>query len=216
MKTPSDENHDLIRWLDGEMSPNENAAFEAALQNDPQLAAEAESMRRLSATLKAHLPAELPMPHADFFNSQIQVRIAQMEIDEQREQNRRAESRSAAGGWLSWLRMPWIATAAAAALVVAGFTWMQMGSRGGTTAILSSYTPNPTISAEVFHSEEARATVIMLGGLEPMPADHKITGFKVHHAESDAEVATTTFFDEKGSVLLVMATDAKGQPQVLK
>jgi len=29
MKTPSDENHDLIRWLDDEMTVGERRAFEA-------------------------------------------------------------------------------------------------------------------------------------------------------------------------------------------
>ena len=37
MKTPSDENHDLIRWLDGEMTAAERSAFEASLKNDPEL-----------------------------------------------------------------------------------------------------------------------------------------------------------------------------------
>jgi hypothetical protein len=56
----------------------------------------------------------------------------------------------------------------------------------------------------------------MLDGLEPVPAEKKIVGFRVHRAESDAEVATTTLFDENGTVVAVVALNAKGQPQVLK
>lgn len=212
MKTPSDENHDLIRWLDGEMTADERRAFEATLQNDPELAAEAESMRQLSESLKTHLPAEMPVPHADFFNSQIQVRIAQMELDEAREREKAAESTA---GWLSWLRMPWLAGAAAAAFAIAGLVWTQ-NSSNGTSTIASTYTPNPSVHAQVFHSSDAQATVLMLDGLEPVPAEKKIVGFRVHRAESDAEVATTTLFDENGSVLAVVALNAKGQPQVLK
>ena len=212
MKTPSDENHDLIRWLDGEMTADERRAFEATLQNDPELAAEAESMRQLSESLKTHLPAEMPVPHADFFNSQIQVRIAQMELDDAREREKAAESTA---GWLSWLRMPWLAGAAAAAFAIAGFVWTQNSSKG-TSTIASTYTPNPSVHAQVFHSADAQATVLMLDGLEPVPAEKKIVGFRVHRAESDAEVATTTLFDENGSVLAVVALNAKGQPQVLK
>ncbi|MBK8036358.1 MAG: hypothetical protein IPK22_04380 [Verrucomicrobiaceae bacterium] len=212
MKTPSDENHDLIRWLDGEMTADERRAFEATLQNDPELAAEAESMRQLSESLKTHLPAEMPVPHADFFNSQIQVRIAQMELDDAREREKAAESTA---GWLSWLRMPWLVGAAAAAFAIAGLVWTQ-NSSSGTSTIASTYTPNPSVHAQVFHSADAQATVLMLDGLEPVPAEKKIVGFRVHRAESDAEVATTTLFDENGSVLAVVALNAKGQPQVLK
>lgn len=212
MKTPSDENHDLIRWLDGEMTAEERRAFEATLQNDPELAAEAESMRQLSESLKTHLPAEMPVPHADFFNSQIQVRIAQMELDDAREREKAAESTA---GWLSWLRMPWLAGATAAAFAIAGLVWTQNSSKG-TSTIASTYTPNPSVHAQVFHSADAQATVLMLDGLEPVPAEKKIVGFRVHRAESDAEVATTTLFDENGSVLAVVALNAKGQPQVLK
>jgi anti-sigma factor RsiW len=212
MKTPSDENHDLIRWLDGEMTAAERRAFEATLQNDPELAAEVESMRQLSESLKAHLPAEMPVPHADFFNSQIQVRIAQMEADDAREREKAAASTA---GWLSWLRMPWLAGAAAAAFAIAGLVWTQNGSSGRST-ILSTYTPNPSVKAQIIENAEAGATVIMLEGLAPIPADKKVAGFKVHHAESDAEVATTTLFDENGTVLAVVALNAKGQPQMLK
>ena len=211
MKTPSDENHDLIRWLDGEMTADERRAFEATLQNDPELAAEAESMRQLSESLKTHLPAEMPVPHADFFNSQIQVRIAQMELDDAREREKATESTA---GWLSWLRMPWLAGAAAAAFAIAGLVWTQ-NSSSGTSTIASTYTPNPSVHAQVFHSADAQATVLMLDGLEPVPAEKKIVGFRVHRAESDAEVATTTLFDENGSVVAVVALNAKGQPQVL-
>ncbi len=212
MKTPFDENHDLIRWLDGEMTAAEYSAFEATLQNDPELAAEAQSMRQLSESLKTHLPAELPVPHAGFFNSQIQVRIAQMDLDDAREREKAAPTTA---GWLSWLRMPWLAGAAAAAFAIAGLVWTQ-NSSSGTSTIASTYTPNPAVHAQVFHSAEAQATILMLDGLEPVPAEKKIVGFRVHRAESDAEVATTTLFDENGTVVAVVALNNKGQPQVLK
>ena len=120
MKTPFEENHDLIRWLDGEMSPAERAAFEATLQNDPQLAAEAAEMQKLSLSLKEHLPAELPVPHADFFNSQIQVRIAQLELDDARAASQRGEG--AIARFMQWLRTPWFFGAAATALLVTGLS----------------------------------------------------------------------------------------------
>lgn len=211
MKAPSEENHDLIRWIDGEMTAEESRAFVAAMQEDPQLAAEAESLRRLSERLKAHLPVEMPVPHSDFFHSQIQVRIAQMEGEEARER----EKAAATAGWLSWLRMPWLAGAAAAAFAIAGLVWTQNGASGRST-ILSTYTPDSSVKAQVIENTEAGAIVLMLEGLAPIPAGKKVAGFKVHHAESDAEVATTTLFDANGSVIAVVSKNAKGLPTLLQ
>jgi len=207
MKTQSEENHDLIRWLDDEMTAAERAQFESAMKNDPELAAEAASMRQLSASLREHLPSEMPVPHADFFNSQITLRIAQMAADDEKPQIQ-------ATSWLDWFRAPWLAATAAAACAVAGFLFMQNSPDISHTAILSSYTPNPSVKAQVSYSDAAQATVLTLDGLEAIPADKKIAGFSVHRAEVDQEVATTTLYDQSGGILLVLAKDAKGQPML--
>ncbi|MDP1591349.1 MAG: hypothetical protein Q8M07_26580, partial [Prosthecobacter sp.] len=115
MKPPS-EDHDLIRWLDGEMNDTERASFEARLNSDPMLAKEAEELRALSAGIQAHLPVELKVPHADFFNSQIQVRIAQMDLEESRQ--RQDGTESLRDSLLAWLRQPWFTAAGAVALAV--------------------------------------------------------------------------------------------------
>ena len=63
MKTPPEaEDHDLIRWLDGEMTPAERERFAARLEADAALKSEVEMMRRMSADLRAHLPLEMPVP----------------------------------------------------------------------------------------------------------------------------------------------------------
>jgi hypothetical protein len=72
------------------------------------------------------------------------------------------------------------------------------------------------MKALVIEHVDAVATVLLLEGLDPIPAEKKVVGFHVHHAESDAEVATTTLFDENGAVLAVVALNAQGQPQMLK
>lgn len=210
MKTPPDENQ-IVRWLDGEMSAAEKSAFEALLAADPDLQAELDSMSRLGETLRQHLPIERPLPHADFFNSQIQVRIAQEELDRKRDLERKPEARS----WLSWLTSPRFAFATAlAVLAVAFFQWQTEPS--SSTTVFSSYAPNPDVQARTFHSEEANATVIMLDGLNSLPADRKIVGHHVHRTESDPAVATTTLFSESGEVLLVLARGADSQPQMIR
>ncbi len=206
MKTSPDETQ-IVRWLDGEMDAAESAAFEKEVAAHPERRAEMESMKKLGATLRASVPASREVPHADFFNSQIQVRIAQEEMDAER-----SRPRSKAGVF-SWLRIPMFATAAAL-IAIAGLLWMQRGSGSGSV-ILSSYVPNPGVQARTFHDDEANATVIILDGLAEYPADKSIAGHRVHHSETDTAVATTTLFSEDGGVLLVLAKDARNQPRVL-
>ena len=210
MKTPPDENQ-IVRWLDGEMTATEKSAFEVYLASDPALRAELDSMCKLGETLRQNLPVERPLPHADFFNSQIQVRIANEEMDSKRGIRQEA----GAAGWFSWFTMPKFAFAAA--LLVLGLTmaFWQTGS-GMSTTVVSSYAPNPEVQARAFHSTEANATVIMLDGLASLPADRKIVGHHVHRTESDASVATTTLFSESGEILLVLAKGADSHPQMIQ
>ncbi len=213
MKPPS-EDHDLIRWLDGEMNDTELAAFEVRLKDDPVLAKEADDLRALSAGIRDHLPAEMKVPHADFFNSQIQVRIAQMDLDESRQKQTGATS--LADSFLAWMRKPWFATAGAVALAVLGLVWMRPHTQDTAhSLILSSYTPGLGVEASTYHDNEADATVLMLDGLEEVPADRKISGNSVHRSETEPEIAATTLFDAAGSPLLVISRDAVGHPLFL-
>lgn len=203
MKTTDE--HLLGRWLDGELDANERVRFEAMMAADPTLREEAESLRKLGDSLRAHVTMERPVPHADFFNSQIQKRIAEVQGAEERLQTPAAPAAS----WLSWLRMPW-AIAGAAALLTLGI-WMSQSGKP-QTQILSLYAPKAGVQATSFHSDAANATVLMLDGLDAIPADKNIVGLNVHHSESDPEVATTTLFGEHGEVLLVMTKDAASKP----
>ncbi len=211
MKTPS-ENHDLSRWLDSEMDETERASFEEHLKHDPALAKEAQEMRALSATLRSHLPAEMKMPHADFFNSQIQVRISQMEADEAR------SSQTASPSWttlLRWLRQPWFAAAGAMALAVLSFVLFRPASVAPTqSTILSSYTPNTHVRAHTFHDAAADATVLMLDGLDAVPEEKKISGISVQSSEMEPEFASTTLYDAAGVRLLMISRDVAGTPMI--
>lgn len=211
MKPPS-ENHDLIRWLDGEMNDNERASFDEQLKNDPLLAKEAEELRALSATIRLHMPAEMKMPHADFFNSQIQVRISQMEADDAR------SNVAAAPIWFAvfrWLRQPWLVPAGAAALAVLSLVLLRPAQDAPSqSTILSSYTPNTQVRAHTFHDEAADATVLMLDGLDEVPAEKKISGITVQRSEMEPEFASTTLFDAASERLLMISRDSTGSPLI--
>lgn len=207
---PTDNEELLARWLDGELNESERAAFEARLASDPSLRAEAEAMRDVGAALQQGFQRQVEVPHADFFNSQIQQRIDALRKEDSKLNPVHTFVDGSRFGWFTkkWL----IAGAAAACLTIAA---LQLGQTGNATVVLSTYAPNSTVRANTYHSSDADATVLMLDGLTAVPADRKLVGFQVHHSETDQEVAMTTLFDHGGSVLLVLATDASNQPRLL-
>lgn len=210
MKPPSEE-LDLIRWIDGEMNETECTAFEERLKQDPALAKEARQMRELSASLRTHLPAEMRVPHADYFNTQIEVRIAQMSLDT-------ARTKQAAPGWgvmFQWLRQPWFALAGTAALAVLGFFLLNPATGDASESmILSSYTPNTHVQARTYHDSAAEATVLMLDGLDAVPAERKVSGIHIQRSEVEPELASTTMFDAQGTPVLMISRDALGNPMI--
>lgn len=205
MKTPS-EDHDLTRFLDGEMSDTECASFEARMAADPMLNSEVNRMQRMSADLRSHLPAEMPVPYADFFNSQIQMRISQEES---------VTLPVARSFCFDWLRIPTLATAAAA-VAIGGFMILQNQDQSASNTIVHSiYVPNPSVQARSFHSDEAQATVLILDGVEAMPSDRQMVSFHIQRTETDQEMAATTLFGESGQVVAVVAKDSRNQPRLL-
>lgn len=211
MKTPHENEDatppDWMRWLDGEMPAEERTAFEQTLASDPGLRAEVDSARHLSQLLKQELPAEMEIPHADFFNSQIQVRLAQMDQAERR------TTATARSGWLEWLRTPWLMGAAAAVVAVLMLrTAGPKAASGSDTLVMSTYAPNPSVVVNAFHSAEAEATVLMLEGLEELPADRKVVGWHLDSGRADPASASTVFSGPSGRVEVVVMRDAQNQP----
>ena len=210
MKPPSEE-HDLIRWIDGEMNETERTAFEERLKQDPVLAKEARQMRELSTSLRTHLPAEMRVPHADYFNTQIEVRITQMALDEARAK----QSSPGRGAMFQWLRQPWFALAGTAALAVLGFFLLNPATGDASESmIISSYTPNTHVQARTYHDSAADATVLMLDGLDAVPAERKVSGINIQRSEVEPELASTTMFDSHGTPVLMISRDALGNPMI--
>lgn len=201
---------DWMRWLDGEMPATERSAFEELLQKDPDAQAELDAAQHLSQLIKQELPASLTMPHADFFNSQIQVRLAQEDAADQR-----TSARAAKANWLAWLKTPWLVGAAAAAVVAIVFLKQpQPITSSADTLVMSTYAPNPNVVVTAFHSDEADATVLVLEGLDELPADRKVVGWNLGNGELDPAFATTTFRGASGQVEVVMTRDAQNQPRL--
>lgn len=208
MNTNQDE-QELTRWLDGEMNAAETAAFEARLQLDPALRAEAELMRQLCADVKMYHPKVDDVSHPEFFNSQILERIGELERAEIQQQEKRAP-------WLAWLHRPWLVVAGAAAvLILIGQVMFQASPQtDDATTVQNTYAPNGNIQPRTYHSDDANATVLELDGLEAIPADSKVVGYKVHHSDTNPMVARTTLFSDRGEVLQVLAMNDASQPHM--
>ena len=191
---PTTDEENLVRWLDGEMDAAEQARYEARLEADPVLKAEAMEMKALTQTVRTHLPQPGDIPHADFFNSQIQREILVLKATETKQA---AESPSI----LSWLRMPWLLAGAAAIAAILSVT--KVATEVHSTEVVNVYTPNPAVT--VAASSVQGATVLLLEGLPEIPANLPVVGFKVHRTETAPAMAMTTLFGESGEVLLVMA-----------
>lgn len=202
------EEQDFTRWLDGEMTAAEASVFEARMKEDPALRAEAEAMRQLCSDVKAHFPRVVDVPHPDFFNSQVMERIGELERAERRQEVRRAP-------WLGWLSRPWLTLAGATAvLMLVGFAVLRDDGDDSTT-LLNTYAPDSEIQPRTYHSSDANATVLELDGLEDIPADSNVVGFKVHHSDINRKVAQTTLYSDKGEVLQVLALNDADQPRML-
>lgn len=218
MKKPNENNQavpDWMCWLDGELPAEERAAFEQKLENDSALKEDVALAQQLSRLLKEELPAEMAIPHADFFNSQIQVRLAREEAEEKRVA---AAAGALGAGWMSWLKMPWLVGAAAAlALALGAGVWMRSDSGAvslADTQVMSTYAPNPKVVVSAFHSAEAEATVLLLEGLDELPADRKVVGWHLHSGEPDPAFGAMRFRGLSGQVEVVMTRDAQNQPRL--
>jgi hypothetical protein len=201
---PEPTNHelDLMRWLDGEMSATERQDFEQILASNPSLRAEADELQALSMGFQKEFPL-VELKNADFFNHQIQRAIAS-------EQAPAKQPEPAVSIW-QWLRSPWALGAAAAALAAA----LLLNGTSPVSEIVGSYAPNPGIQVTSYHDSEAAATVLILEGLDAVPADKPLIGYHISHSETDPAVAQTTLFDQSGAVVAVVAQNAANEPLVI-
>lgn len=209
MKPMPDENQ-VARWLDEEMQPAEREAFASRLKDHESLKADLESLQKLRDALRTNIPAGREVPHADFFNAEIQTRISREPTHDTGARTRRVQ----APGWRDWLRLPWLAATAAA--VILGVLIWQTRTPGpaNTSLILSSYVPNPGIHAQVIQLPDAGAVVLVLDGLAEIPADHKIVGFEDHQTRTDPQFATTSLYSRGGDVLVELGQDTGHPPHV--
>jgi|GEM_PF-306816 len=219
--TPNEREELVHRWIDGELDPAENARLEKLFAEDPELLAEAKSLKSLHVDIGESLPVAVEPPYPDFFNSQIQKRIVE---DASRAASPVKEAKS---GIFSFFSLPWAVAAAALVAAVVALVGKPSGSESGSafsglelaaaehgrSSVSTTYAPVAGVTATSFFSEEAEATVIRLEGLDALDDSIGVDGQQAASYIPDANLAGgTAIYDQSGALLMVLVDDANGGP----
>ncbi len=198
----------VTRWIDGELSPDQELEFKQLEEADPDFCASFKAASEdLRESLLSEFHSEMEVPHGDFFNSQIEKRIRQSYAKE-------SESSSVLSAAIIWIKSPftWVAASAFCLLLVLSNKNLDQGI--GST-VVSTYSPDPSVSiVSAGYNEEAGATVIKLEGLERIPDD---TDFSVNHIVSydrQGPPGFVHFYNKQDEVVYIMETDEYGLPNV--
>ena len=158
-------------WADGKLSGPELAAFEKELERHPEAAADKSAVQKLGRLLRENGNAP-KLTNADFFNLQIQQRIA---ADRPRERAREKTS-----GWF-W-SLPRLLIAGATCLLIAGVMFKTLIPTGSTVSetdpyfaqVVESWTSEPGVSANTVYNPKDNVTVLWLDGLDYIPASYEL------------------------------------------
>ncbi len=160
-------------WLDGELSEEELAEFEASLPDPAAAEAEKRDAHKLGAFLKEQLQGRA-MGNEEFFHHQLRDRIAA----DARATNAPEKTGAQPALWPIG-RLAWVGATSLAIFCVC--TFFVMREKGPTdqsqylTQILNArvdpaVSPNATIS--MFESKKDKVTVLWVEGLQSLPSEY--------------------------------------------
>ncbi|MGJ8675942.1 MAG: anti-sigma factor family protein [Akkermansiaceae bacterium] len=162
----------LTLWMDGELKGDELKYVELWVQEHPEILAERDAVQAMNQQISTHLPNSIEPPYPEFFNQQVLRQINQDNLDSQT-----TETKQKASFW-QWFAAPM----AAAGMAACFFLGTQIKSspeynQSGKVAQYSSvYTPDGSVHADMFNSDEEGITVIVLEGLQDIPDELNIVG----------------------------------------
>ena len=159
-------------WIDGELTGDELAQFEASLPDKAAAEAEKRNALKLGTFLKEYLPCHA-MGNEEFFHHQLRERIAS--------ESAVPTSSSAGGGRVWWPigRLVWVGATALAIFSVCTFFVMrekpateqsQYLSEILTARVDPAVSPNATIT--MFESKEDKVTILWVEGLQSLPSEY--------------------------------------------
>ena len=170
----------LTQWMDGELEGEELHSVEAWAQEHPELLKERDAVHAMSMSIREHVEADVEPPYPDFFNQKILRAIEEEEVAVVTQ-----EEKGVRGFW-QWLTAPIAIPVAMVAMVLCFYLGTQVDNHPSAydgpsmvavpTSAGSVYTPDGAVSAVIFKSDKAEATVIVLEGLNDIPDDLEMAG----------------------------------------
>ena len=154
-------------WVDGKLSGPELAAFEKELESHPEAPGDRADAQKLGTFLRGNATGP-KLANADFFNLQIQQRIAA------------ARPREKASGWF-W-SLPRLLIAGATCLLIAGVMFKMLIPTDTPlnetdtyfAQVVESWTSEPGIWANTVYNPKDNVTVLWLDGLDYIPASYQL------------------------------------------
>jgi hypothetical protein len=217
MNPPSNPLNDdlLTRWIDNELPPKDASQLNQRASATPELRRERDAASQLGELLRQHLPSKLEPPSPEFFTMSVMEEVM-------RDLPARpviATKSSRLPGWLNFLRTPWFAPLASAAVVAVAFlTWNHFtaATGGGGVAESLTYSPDPNVVASAYYSSDADAVVIDLQHLTPLPDSHEIRAADVASAGPaiPGEPTVLVSANDPGKVVFVLSRDTHNNPRV--
>jgi len=195
MKTKPDDTL-LTLWMDGELEGKDLELVEAWVKDHPELLAERNAVQAMTASLRENIPAQEEPPYPDFFNQRILRTIEEEEFE-----NATHAPKNTRNFW-QWLSLPAVAAAMALCFYLGSQTSTTPATQPSAVAQAPTskdlntdlestvYTPDSHVQADIFESDEANATVIVLTGLPDIPDDIDITGEPIQKKSNGVMVNT--------------------------
>ena len=163
-------------WVDGELTGNELAEFEASLPDKAAAAEEKRDAKKLGTFLKEHLPAPA-MGNEEFFHHQLRQRIAA-------DAHAADAPETASGKPALWPigRLVWAGAMSLAIFCLCTFFVMREKSPEDQSQYLTqilntridpAVSPNATYS--MFAAKEGKVTVLWVDGLQSLPSEYAST-----------------------------------------
>lgn len=164
----TNEETDLTRWIDGELSEDEAARL---LAEHPEWEDQRAAAAVLGDQLRASVPLERELPHADFFHHQIRRRIEGDIFDAEAPESPlpTAEEESSFRPPL-FQRLRWLSAAGFVVTFGALVAFVLNQTPDDRSEVVSTYTPNPDVSVITTYHPGAEATIIQLIGAPDIPA----------------------------------------------
>ena len=159
-------------WLDGELTGDELAQFEASLPDKAVAEAEKRDAHKLGAFLKEQLQGRA-MGNEEFFSHQLRERI------ERDSRESASEEPSAKPAWWPIGRLVWTGVTALAIFCVCAVFILRDKNPADQSQYLTQIlnarvdpvvSPNATIS--MFEAKEDKVTVLWVEGLQSLPAEY--------------------------------------------